>query len=213
MNGEKMQSDPGAAPPPPSAALRAQGELSFRLAWSPVRVLAIVSGVYLLKGMLAVIGRYGLSIRRSATLELREQKLVLDADWTILGRSIRQVRTVSFARDVEAVRFENRQRYLHLLVGFGALAVGTWLGIQWFVDGLRAGYPYLALVGAGVVAAGVIIDLALYLLVPPGRGRTRLLVKQGPWLVRMSGVERGDALALMERLHEDLGSQPPSERR
>lgn len=208
MDADRMQSDPQN-----HEATRVQGELSFRLSWGPLRALAILSGIYVVKGILAVIGRYALSIRRRATLELIQGKLVLDAEWTILGRPIRQVRTVSPAWDVDAVRFENRQRYLYLLVGFGALAVGTWLGIQWFVDGLRAGYPYLALVGAGVVAAGVVIDLVLYLLVPPGKGLTRLIVKQGPWFVRMSGVEREDVLRLVERLYASSNSKsmPPGE--
>ena len=65
---------------------------------------------------------------------------------TIMGYSINDTIVV-----FDRIR-ENRQRYLYLLVGFGFLVVGTLVGMQWFLDGLRAGYPYLVLLGAGIIA-------------------------------------------------------------
>ena len=80
------------------------------------------------------------------------------------------------------------------------VAVSTWIGIQWFVDGLRAGYPYLAMVGAAVIAVGIAVDLILYLFVPAGGGRSLLVLAMGPWTMRVCGVEYDAAKRFLEQL-------------
>jgi hypothetical protein len=181
----------------PTRGAAVSGELTRRPLFAPLRVLLLVTGIAFLRGLLALIGRYCLWLRRRATLALEDGTLVLDVEWSILGRRFRHTTTRAPLRELGAVRYENRQRYLYLLVGFGALAVGTWVGIQWFVDGLRAGYPYLALVGAGIVALGVVIDLLLYLFVPEGAGSSRLVVVLGPWIHTLSGAETSDTERLL----------------
>ncbi len=166
-----------------------RGELARRLSWAPIRVLSIVTGIFLVRGIVSLILRYCLALKRMVTVDVQGSSVLLDVEWSILGRRFRRVRTEAPIGDVPAMRLENRQHYLYLLVGFGALAIGAWIGIQWFVDGLRAGYPHLALVGAGVVVLGVLIDLGLYLFVPSGPGRSRLVMPMGPWKMRVTGVD------------------------
>ncbi len=170
-----------------------QGELTTRLGWMPIRVLAVVTGLFLIRGIWVILARYSLGLRRRATVTLKGNEIILLSEWSILGRGFLKNRTITAVENVEAAYIESRQRYLYLLFGWGGLAIGTWVGIQWFVDGLRAGYPYLALVGAAVVAAGVVIDLGMYLLVPMGAGHSRLVLAIGPFKARICGVVYSDA--------------------
>ena len=127
--------------------------------------------------------------------------LTVTREWSLLGRSIRRSVTTSPITDVSSVRFENRQRYLYLLVGFGCLVVGVLIGAQWFLNGLRAGYPFLTLIGALVVLSGVILDIVLYLFWPIRGGRTSLIITQGPWITRLKGVDAGSAERVMSIIH------------
>jgi hypothetical protein len=180
------------------------------LAWAPLRVLAVITGFALVRGILALIARYLLVFRRRATATVDGKFLILEVDWSILGRKIRSTRTVAPIGELDAARFENRRLYVHLLIGFGCLAVGVWIGIQWLVDGLRAGYPHLALLGAGVVAAGVLIDLLVYLVIPEGKGRSRVVLAQGPWRTRLAGVDSGEAQRFLDAVRAAWDSQAPS---
>jgi hypothetical protein len=183
------------------------GELTRRLSWAPLRVLAILTGFVLLRGLLILCARFCLAFRKRASLTLKDSSLVLKVGWSILGREFRQTTTQAPIGDLGAVQLENRQKYLYLLVGFGCLALGTWLGIQWFVDGLRAGYPYLALVGAGIVAAGILMDLGLYVLVPQGSGRSRIVLAMGPWKVRLIGVDETAATRFLDAVRRQWNEQ------
>lgn len=165
------------------------GQLVRRLAWAPVRVLVVISGLILIRGIITLIVRYLLVFRRRATATVANGALTLDVEWSLFGRRFRRTRTVAPIGEIGAAQLENRQFYIHLLVGFGCLAIGTWIGIQWLVDGLRAGYPFLALIGAGVVAAGVLIDLLMYVVIPEGQGRSRVVLALGPWRMRLVGVD------------------------
>ena len=103
------------------------------------------------------------------------------------------------------VKFEKLEKSIGQR-GFGCLAVGTWVGIQWFVDGLRAGFPKLALLGAGIVAAGIVLDYVSYTFVPEGKGRNHVIVSLGSWRVRLSGVEREAAERFTQALREGWSS-------
>jgi len=181
-----------------STPVQISGQLVRRLAWAPVRVLAVISGLILIRGIVALVVRHLLVLRRRATATVEDGNLTLEVEWSLFGRKIRNTRTTAPIRDLDGVRFENRRLYVHLLIGFGCLVVGVWLGIQWLVDGLRAGYPYLALIGAGVVAAGVVIDLVLYLIIPETKGRNRLVLAVGPWRMTLAGVDDHDAERFIE---------------
>ena len=171
-----------------------------------LRVLATVTGLLLVKAVFLIIVRYLLAFRSRGSAAIRGNLITVTEEWFLFGRSIRRRVTTAPIRDIAAVRFENRQRYLYLVVGFGCLVAGTLMGAQWFLDGLRAGYPYLTLVGASTVLAGVAADLALYLFYPFKGGRSHLTIVQGPWLMRFRGVETGAAEKLIEQLHRAWSS-------
>jgi len=187
---------------------RISGEIARRLAWAPIRVLAVITGLALVRCLLSLAGRYLLALRREADAFVEDGSIVLDARWSIAGKGFRRSRTVAPLSDLRAARFENRMRYVQLVVGFGCLAVGTWLGIQWLVEGLGAGYPYLALLGAGVVAAGVALDLAMYLLIPAGKGRGRVVLAMGPWTIRLRGVDDADGERFLDAVRRGWRGPP-----
>ena len=177
------------------------GEVSRAPTWGPIRILLIVSGLILIRNLLSLLARYCLGLRGRASASVRGETIAVTVEWSIFGRRFRRSRTESPVQRLTAVRFENRQRYLHLLVGFGALTVGTLVGMQWFLDGLRAGYPYLVLVGAAIVAAGVVVDMAVYVFIPKGAGRSHLVLALGPWIIRLVGVDPAQAEAFWGAVH------------
>ena len=177
------------------------GEVSRVPTWGPIRILLIVSGLILIRDLLSLLARYCLGLRGRASASVRGETIAVTVEWSIFGRRFRRSRTESPVQRLTAVRFENRQRYLHLLVGFGALTVGTLVGMQWFLDGLRAGYPYLVLVGAAIVAAGVVVDMAVYVFVPKGVGRSHLVLALGPWIIRLVGGDPTQAEAFWGAVH------------
>lgn len=189
--------------------IEVRGEICRRLSPWPIRALMIVTGLALVRGLLAFAIRYCLGFRRTAVAVLDDGTLTLDEDWFLFGRRIGGRRTVARLADTRAFRLENRERQLEIAVGFGALAVGTYVGLQWFVDGLRAGYPYLMLVGAGIVAAGVALDVVLYTLVPSRPGSHRLVIALGPWEIRLAGVDRDRAERAMEAFRRTASSSHP----
>jgi hypothetical protein len=177
------------------------GEVARIPSWKPVRVLLIMSGLILVRNVLALIARYCLGLRGRSVASVKDNTVTLTAEWTLFGRRFHRSKTTVPIRDLSVVRFENRQRYLYLLVAFGALATGTLVGMQWFLDGLRAGYPYLVLVGAAVVAAGVVVDALLFIFVPKGAGKSHLVLVLGPWIVRLVGVDPVKAEAFLNAVH------------
>ena len=56
------------------------------------------------------------------------------------------------------------------------------------------------LTGAAAVAVGIAVDLMLYLFVPAGGGRSRLVLPLGPWTMRICGVEYAAAKRFLARL-------------
>lgn len=187
-----------------------KGHLARRLSWAPIRVIAIITGFSLLRGIISLVARFALVFRRRATVTVDGGTIVLDVEWSLAGKTFRKTRTVSPITSLEAVRFENRKRYIYLLIGFGFLAAGTWFGIQYLVDGLRAGYPFLALVGAGIVVAGILVDLLLYALVPEGKGKSRIVLAMGPWRYRIAGIVREDGEAFIREVRSSWKGGKPA---
>ena len=193
---------PMPAPPHgPETVPTVDGELSSMPAWAPIRVILIATGLILVRHLLALMSRYLLALRRNATIAVAGRRLTITTQWSLLGRPIRRSVTAAPLEKVAAIRFENRQRYLYLLVGVGFLVVGTLLGAQWFLNGLRAGYPHLTLLGALLVLFGIVLDLVLYLFYPfRNRGRSYLILSVGSWRMRLRGVKADDAERVIEAI-------------
>jgi hypothetical protein len=185
------------------------GVLSRRPLFAPLRVVATMTGLILLSNVVTLVARYCLRLTTQAHATIYGSSLTIETELSLFGKEIRRTRITAPLNSTGAVSLENRQRYLHLLVGFGCLVVGALVGIQWFVDGLRAGFHYLTLVGAGIVAAGVIIDLLLYVFVPAGKGRCHVLLTAGPWIFRLKGVDHVAADSFFKAAQKQWSSFKP----
>jgi hypothetical protein len=88
-----------------------------------------------------------------------------------------------------------------MYAGLLALAVGSYVGVEAFVDGVRAASPSLLAAGLGFVVAGIALDFGFSSLGPGARGRCRLLLvpRDGAKLC-VGGVDPSIADAMLARL-------------
>ena len=119
----------------------------------------------------------------------------------LLGRTMRD-RDVLLPRSA-LLRASREVRYprMALYAGLLSLAVGSYLGVSAFVDGVRAASPSLLASGIAIVAVGVAMDFALSSIWPSARGRCRVLFipRDGSKLC-IGGVDTRRADAMLARL-------------
>lgn len=170
--------------------------------------LLAFTGILFVVNAARLLGRWVLAYRRPAEMTLSEDGGVR-VRWRteLLGRTLRDrsvvVPRTGLARATRDVRYPSLALYAGLL----ALAVGSWVGVAAFVDGVRAASPSLLAWGLGIVALGLAIDFALSSLAPGARGRCRLLLvpRDGNGLC-IAGVDTARADAVLARL--STGSPP-----
>ncbi|HLK35239.1 MAG TPA: hypothetical protein VKU41_00715 [Polyangiaceae bacterium] len=138
-------------------------------------VLAIF-GVLLLARLARLVGDLALAYRRPAQVELTADG-DLRIKWRVelLGRTLRDhdvvVPRTALVRAAREVRYQGIAFYAGIL----SLALGSYVGVATFVDGVRAASPSMLVVGIAIVALGVGLDFALSIAVPSARGRCRLV--------------------------------------
>jgi hypothetical protein len=175
------------APPPRSPAVTA--------------ALALTGLLFLIQAA-GLLGRLALAYKKPAELTLSDDGGVR-VRWRIelLGRTLRD-RDVVVPRTA-LVRAAREVRYprLALYAGLLALAVGSYVGVSAFVDGVRAASPSLLASGLAIVALGLALDFALSSIAPGARGKCRVLVvpRDGARLC-VARVDVGRADAMLQRL-------------
>jgi hypothetical protein len=199
-------------PPSPERQTRLSGELA-----APPRHAAVVTALGL-TGILAVlhvarlVGRYALGLRRPTEVRLGPEGLELSQRTELLGRVLRDRRVVVPLDNLQRVAREVRYSRLGLYVGLVALAVGTYLGIGLFVDGIRVpgGSPPLLGMGLLLVLLGLGLDFGLSTLSDTARGKCRLVVmpRKGKSLC-VAELEPGETDALLRSLTEMISSRAP----
>jgi hypothetical protein len=167
--------------------------------------LLAVTGVLLALQAARLFGRVALAYKKPAEVVLLD-----DGDaggvrvrWRVemLGRTLRDrdvlVPRASLVRATREVRYPRLAFYAGLL----ALAVGSYIGVSAFVDGVRVSSPSLLASGIAIVALGLALDFALSSVAPTARGRCRLLFvpREGGKLC-VGGVDLQRADAVLGRL-------------
>jgi hypothetical protein len=197
---------PAPAPTPAPAASAAVAPVVGELAPAPrgpvATGLLAFTGILFVTHAARLVGRWALAYRRPAEITLSEDGGVR-VQWKtqLLGRTLRDravvVPRTALARATRDVRYPSIALYAGLL----ALAVGSWVGVAAFVDGVRAASPSLLAWGLAIVALGLGIDFALSSLAPGARGRCRLLVvpRDGSHLC-VGDVDTARADAVLARL-------------
>ena len=92
----------------------------------------------------------------------------------LLGRILREREHVivrsGLVRVVREVRYPRAAFYAGLL----ALALGSYVGVRAFSDGVRAASPSLLLTGLVIVILGIAVDFVLGSVIPGNRGRVSI---------------------------------------
>ena len=193
---------PAAAPAAAAAVSPVVGELAPAPRGPVATGLLAFTGILFVAHAARLVGRWVLAYRRPAEITLSEDGGVR-VHWKtqLLGRTLRDravvVPRTGLARATRDVRYPSIALYAGLL----ALAVGSWVGVAAFVDGVRAASPSLLAWGLAIVALGLGIDFALSSLAPGARGRCRLLVvpRDGSRLC-IGDVDTARADAVLARL-------------
>jgi len=164
--------------------------------------LLAVTGLLVLVPTVRLVGRLALGYRRPAVVSIADEGGIRVKSRTeLLGRTLRDrdvlVPRAALQRATRDVRYPSLAMYAGLL----ALAVGSYLGVAAFVDGVRAASPSLLATGLAIVALGLGLDFVLGSLAPGVRGRCRVLfVSRDGVRLCVGGVAAKRADALLARL-------------
>jgi hypothetical protein len=132
-------------------------------------------GWLLVSHLARLVGRFALQYRRPAEVRVTRQGIQVRSTTKMLGKVLRESETLipldGLVRATREVRFPRLGTY----AGLVTLAIGSYVGVSWFIDGIRSGSFSLATVGLLVILGGVALDFALVSLLPGRKGRCRVV--------------------------------------
>ena len=144
-----------------SGSRRLEGELTQAPRSALRTAILAVTGLLFVMSLLRILGTLALVYKRPAEVVVSKTGVRVRAKTMLLGRTLREIDThVSLASLVRASR-EVRYPRAGLYAGLFALAVGSYVGLSVFVDGIRAASPSMILAGLVVVALGIALDFGL----------------------------------------------------
>ena len=188
-----------------------EGEMSAPPRGAILTCVLAVTGLLLIRELSKLIGRYVLGFRRPTELRLTANGVELRGRMLMVGKLLREHRTVIPREGLVRVTREVRYPSLATYAGLIALALGSYLGMGLVVDGVRAASP--SMLGTGLIIAffGLGLDFVLSSLVPGLRGKSRLLlVPRRGAVVCLNEVDPARADALLAQLSK--GARSTSER-
>jgi hypothetical protein len=132
-------------------------------------------GWLLVSHVARLVGRFALQYRRPAEVRVTRQGIQVRSTTQMLGKVLRESETLipldGLVRATREVRFPRLGTY----AGLVTLAIGSYVGVSWFIDGIRSGSFSLATVGLLIILGGVALDFALVSLLPGRKGRCRVV--------------------------------------
>ncbi|HMI87955.1 MAG TPA: hypothetical protein VK550_27920 [Polyangiaceae bacterium] len=178
-----------------------RGDLAAVPRGALLTALLAVTGLLLLIELGYLVGRYVLSLRRTAEVRVSAAGLEVRTRTAMLGKTLLESATVIPRDGLVRVTREIRYPGLPMYTGLVALTIGSYIGVGLFVDGARAGSPSMLGTGLLIALFGLGIDFALSSLIPGARGRSRLLIipRRGPMLC-LAAVEVAAADRILGRL-------------
>ena len=183
----------------PLAEIRLEGEAMAAPRGPVLTTILALTGILFAMHALRLVAQLALAYRRPAEVSLSDAGIRMRTRTELLGRTLREREHVivrsGLVRVVREVRYPRAAFYAGLL----ALALGSYVGVRAFVDGVRAASPSLLLTGLVVVALGIAADFVLGSVLPGGRGRVRVVfVPRTGKAICVGGVDASradDALA------------------
>ena len=164
----------GVAAVAPSRELRLEGEAIDAPRGPVATTLLALTGILFVMHAVRLLARLALAYRRPAEVSMSESGIRMKTRTEMLGRVLREREHVivrsGLVRVVREVRYPRASFYAGLL----ALALGSYVGVRAFSDGVRAASPSLLLTGLVVVIIGIAADFVLGTVIPGNRGRVRI---------------------------------------
>ncbi len=184
----------------PQREIRLEGEAIPAPRGPVVTAVLALTGILFVVHAARILARFALAYRRPAEVLLSESGVRMKTRTELLGRILREREHVivrsGLVRIVREVRYPRAAFYAGLL----ALALGSYIGVRAFVDGVRAASPSLLLTGLIVVILGIATDFVLGSLVPGTRGRVRIsFVPRTGASLCMGGVDAARADDALKR--------------
>lgn len=163
---------------------RLEGEIVPAPRGPVATTLLALTGILFVVNGARLIARLALAYRRPAEVSVGPDGVRVKTRTELLGRVLREREHVIVRSGLVRVVREVRYPRVAFYAGLLALAVGSYIGVRAFADGVRAASPSLLLVGLVIVALGVGADFVLGTLIPGVRGRVRVLFvpRSGPTL-------------------------------
>ncbi len=158
----------------PSRELVLEGEAIHAPRGPVATTLLAITGILFVMHAVRLLARLALAYRRPAEVSMSDAGIRMKTRTELLGRVLREREHVivrsGLVRVVREVRYPRAAFYAGLL----ALALGSYVGVRAFSDGVRAASPSLLLSGLVVVIIGIAADFVLGTVIPGNRGRVRI---------------------------------------
>ncbi len=159
---------------PPAREIVLEGEAIAAPRGPVVTTLLALTGILLVMHAVRLLARVALAYRRPAEVFLSDAGVRMKSRTELLGRILREREHVivrsGLVRVVREVRYPRAAFYAGLL----ALALGSYVGVRAFSDGVRAASPSLLLTGLVIVILGIAVDFVLGSVIPGNRGRVSI---------------------------------------
>ncbi len=158
----------------PVREVRLEGEAVAPPRGPVVTALLALTGILFVMHAVRLLARVALAYRTPSEISLSESGVRMHTRIEMLGRTLREREHVIMRSHLVRVTREVRYPRVSFYAGLLALAIGSYIGVRAFADGVRSASPSLLLTGLVVVALGIAADFALGSLIPGTRGRVRL---------------------------------------
>jgi hypothetical protein len=155
--------------------VRLEGEAIMPPRGPVATTLLAVTGLLFVIHAVRFIAKYALAFRRPAEVSLTDAGIRVKTRTEMLGRVLREKEHVIVRSGLTRVVREVRYPRVAFYAGLLALAVGSWIGVRAFVDGVRSASPSLLVVGLFIVATGIAADFVLGTLLPGSQKKVRVL--------------------------------------
>jgi len=144
-----------------------------------ITALAAFSGWLLLRHLTSYVSRHVLAYRTQAQLCVSDRGIEIREQTSMLGRRLRDRSRLITLQTVRSLSREVRYARAGTYVGLASLAIGSFVGMRLFVDGVRApGFsgPTM-LLGLLVALAGLGLDFAFANWLDSSRAQCRLSIE------------------------------------
>lgn len=162
---------PGAGP---AREVRLEGELVAPPRGPVATTLLAFTGILFVMHAVGLVARLALAYKRPTEVVLSGDGVRLKTRMEMLGKTLKEREHVIVRAGLVRVVREVRYPRIAFYAGLLALALGSYVGVRAFADGVRAASPSLLGVGLVIVVLGVAADFALGTLIPGTRGRCRI---------------------------------------